>query len=39
MNVADDQRRRARRTTLILVFIVVAIYAGFIFMSVRRAHG
>jgi len=34
---APEQRRRARRTTLILALVALAIYAGFIWMSVHRA--
>ena len=33
-----QQRRRARRTAFWLVLLVVAIYAGFILMSVHKAH-
>jgi hypothetical protein len=34
----ERQRRGARRTTLVLVLIVLAFYVGFIVMSVSRSH-
>jgi CHASE3 domain sensor protein len=42
--VADEalrerQRRAARRTTFTLVLVAVAIYVGFILMSLHRGHG
>ena len=33
------QRRRARRTAAVLLVVALAIYLGFIIMSVRRSHG
>jgi uncharacterized membrane protein YhaH (DUF805 family) len=33
-----QQRRRARRTAFWLMLLVFAIYAGFILLSVRKAH-
>jgi hypothetical protein len=35
----DRQRRAVRRSTLVLVLVALAIYAGFILMSIHRAHG
>jgi CHASE3 domain sensor protein len=35
----QQQRRAARRTALVLLLIALAIYVGFIVMSVRRSHG
>jgi cell division septal protein FtsQ len=35
----QQQRRSARRTALVLLLIALAIYVGFIIMSVRRSHG
>jgi CHASE3 domain sensor protein len=42
--VAEDelragQRRAARRTTIVLVLVVLAIFVGFIAMSVIRSRG
>jgi len=42
--VADEalrerQRRAARRTTVTLVVVALAIYLGFILMSIHRGHG
>jgi hypothetical protein len=34
----DEQRRRARRTALGLLLLALAIYVGFIVMSVHRGH-
>jgi len=39
MSVRDGQRRRARRTAIVLGLAAVALYAGFIWMTVSRAHG
>ena len=39
MSVAADQRRRARRAAFWLMLVTLAIYVGFIFMSVRRSRG
>ena len=33
-----QQRRRARRTAFWLMLLVFGIYAGFILMSVHKAH-
>lgn len=35
----ERQRRGARRTTITLVVVAIAIYAGFILMSLHRGHG
>ena len=35
----DQQRRRARRTAIGLFVVAAAIYAAFIFFSVRRSRG
>ena len=32
-------RRRIRRTTLVLSLLALAIYVGFIALSVHRSHG
>ncbi len=34
----DAQRRRARRTAFWLLLLALAIYGGFIFLSVHKAH-
>ena len=34
----DTQRQRAKRSALVLGCVVLAIYAGYILMSVRWAH-
>jgi cell division septal protein FtsQ len=39
MTVRDEQRRRARRTAIVLGLAALALYAGFIWVSVSRAHG
>jgi uncharacterized membrane protein (DUF485 family) len=39
MTVSDAQRRRARRTTLVLALVAIAIYVGFIALTVHRSHG
>jgi cell division septal protein FtsQ len=41
LNPADlqQQRRNARRTAFALLLVALAIYVGFIIMSVRRSHG
>lgn len=33
------QQRRARRTAIVLSLIALAIYAGFIALTVHRSHG
>jgi len=33
------QRRRVRRTTFMLSLLALAIYVGFIALSVHRSHG
>jgi len=38
MSTVEAQRKRARRTAIGLLLLAFAIYAGFILMSVRRAH-
>jgi uncharacterized membrane protein (DUF485 family) len=35
----QEQRRRVRRTTLVLSLLALAIYVGFIALSVHRSHG
>jgi CHASE3 domain sensor protein len=35
----ERQRRAVRRTTIVLVLVALAIYAGFILMSIHRSHG
>ena len=35
----QQQRRRARLTTVALTLLALAIYGGFILMSVHRSHG
>jgi len=35
----QQRRRSARRTAFTLLFLVLAIYVGFIIMSVSRSHG
>jgi CHASE3 domain sensor protein len=35
----ERQRRAARRTTIALVLVALAIYVGFILMSIHRSHG
>jgi hypothetical protein len=39
MSAIDEQRRRARRLGLALGLLAVAIYAAFIFFSIRRSRG
>jgi uncharacterized membrane protein (DUF485 family) len=39
MSVVDEQRRRARRTTIVLALLALAIYLGFIALTVHRSHG
>jgi hypothetical protein len=39
MTATDEQRRRVRRTTFVLALLAVAIYVGFIVLSVHRSHG
>jgi hypothetical protein len=39
MSVVDAQRRRARRTTIVLALLALAIYLGFIALTVHRSHG
>ncbi|MFI4914149.1 MAG: hypothetical protein ACHQAR_03050 [Steroidobacterales bacterium] len=34
----SQQRRRVRRAALLLALVAFAVYAGFIVMSVMRAH-
>lgn len=34
-----EQLRRARRNALVLLLVVLAVYGGFIFMSVHRSLG
>ena len=36
-NGTDEKRRAVRRTTIVLVLIVLAFYFGFILMGVLRA--
>jgi hypothetical protein len=35
----QEQRRRIRRTTFVLALLALAIYAGFIALTVHRSHG
>jgi hypothetical protein len=35
----ERQRRAARRTTIALTLLAVAIYVGFIVLSIHRSHG
>ena len=35
----EQQRRRARLMAFVLMLLALAIYGGFILMSVRRSHG
>ncbi len=35
----QDQRRRVRRTTFVLSLLAIAIYVGFIALTVHRSHG
>ena len=35
----ERQRRRARRAAIALMLLALAIYVGFILMSVHRSHG
>jgi len=35
----QQQRRRIRRTTIVLSLLALAIYVGFIALSVHRGHG
>jgi hypothetical protein len=35
----ERQRRRARLTAFALMLLALAIYGGFILMSVQRSHG
>lgn len=39
MTATDEQRRRARRTTILLSLLAIAIYIGFIALTVHRSHG
>jgi uncharacterized membrane protein (DUF485 family) len=39
MTATDEQRRRARRTTIVLSLVAIAIYVGFIALTVHRSHG
>ena len=34
----ERQRRAVRRNTIVLVLIALAIYLGFILMSIHRSH-
>jgi len=38
MTVTDEQRRRARRTTILLALVAIGIYVAFIAMTVHRSH-
>jgi hypothetical protein len=38
MQQQDAQRQRAKRTALVLACLALAIYAGYIIMSVRAGH-
>ena len=39
MTASDAQRRRARRTAIALSLVAIAIYVGFIALTVHRSHG
>jgi uncharacterized membrane protein (DUF485 family) len=39
MTATDEQRRRARRTAIVLSLVAIAIYVGFIALTVHRSHG
>ena len=39
MTGREEQRRGARRTAMILGLVALAMYAGFIWLSVYRSHG
>jgi uncharacterized membrane protein (DUF485 family) len=39
MSGTGDQRRGARRAALLLGLVALAMYAGFIVLTVYRAHG
>ena len=39
MTATDAQRRRARRTTIVLSLLAIAIYIGFIALTVHRSRG
>jgi cell division septal protein FtsQ len=39
MTDRNEQRRRARRTAIVLMLVALAVYGGFIWMSVHRVHG
>ncbi len=39
MSATEQQRRRARRTTIVLSLVAIAIYVGFIALTVHRGHG
>jgi cytochrome c-type biogenesis protein CcmE len=38
-DLQQQGRRRVRLTTVVLTLLVLAIYGGFILMSVHRSHG
>jgi uncharacterized membrane protein (DUF485 family) len=35
----QERRRRVRRTTIVLSLLALAIYVGFIALSMHRSHG
>ena len=39
MSATSEQQRRVRRTTIMLVLLALAIYVGFIALTVHRSHG
>jgi len=39
MTDRNEQRRDARRTAIVLMLVALAVYGGFIWISVHRAHG
>jgi len=39
VSAGGDQRRGARRTALLLGLVALAMYAGFIVLTVYRSHG
>jgi hypothetical protein len=38
MSTSDEQRRRVRRSTILLALVAAAFYVGFILLSIRTGH-